>query len=86
MLFMAIHARITPALLSATGHRAPLLRQGSGRQLGPVTLAIRAMGDSEPDPFDAAIQAIRQGLDRYFAEAGITVDLDAALRSVGGAA
>ncbi|MCJ2065054.1 hypothetical protein MKK63_20405 [Methylobacterium sp. J-088] len=67
---MAVHARITPALLSATSHRDPLLRQGSGRQPGPVTQAIRAMRAAEPlPPTDVAIEAIREGLIRYFVEA-----------------
>ena len=68
---MAIHARITTALLSATGQRSPLLRQGSGRQPGPVTQAIRAC--READPADLAIAAIQEGLDRFFAETGIPV-------------
>ena len=46
-----------------------LLGQGLGRQSGPVTQAIRAMRAAEPlPPADAAIEAIREGLIRYFVE------------------
>ncbi|WP_267422817.1 hypothetical protein [Methylobacterium sp. GC_Met_2] len=83
---MAAFARITPVLLPATRQRSPLLRQGPSRQLGPVSVAIQVMREAEPDPVDAILQAIQDALDRYFAEAGIKVDLDAALRSAGGAA
>lgn len=82
---MASHAHSTRTpLLPLPRSAPPLLGQGLGRQPGPVTQAIRAMRVA--DPADLAIQAIRDGLDRYFAETGIAVDLDAALCTAGGAA
>lgn len=70
MLFMATHAHSTrtPLLPLSRGPQS-LLGQGLGRQSGPVTQAIRAMRAAEPlPPADAAIEAIREGLIRYFVE------------------
>ncbi|MCJ2092189.1 hypothetical protein MKK67_06720 [Methylobacterium sp. J-072] len=64
------HSTRTP-LLPQSGNPRPLLGQGSGRQLGPVTQAIRAMRAA--DPADLAIAAIQDGLNRFFAETGIPV-------------
>lgn len=62
------HSTRTP-LLRPVGSAPPLLGQGLGRQPGPVTQAIRAMRAAEPLPSaDAAIEAIREGLIRYFVE------------------
>ncbi|WP_419830627.1 hypothetical protein [Methylobacterium sp.] len=69
---MASHAHSTRTpLLPQSGNPRPLLGQGLGRQLGPVTRAIRAMRAA--DPTDQAIAAIQEGLDRFFAETGIPV-------------
>ncbi|WP_267421828.1 hypothetical protein [Methylobacterium sp. GC_Met_2] len=70
MLFMATHAHSTRTpLLPPSRSAPPLLGQGLGRQSGPVTQAIRAMRAAEPlPPVDAAIEAIREGLIRYFVE------------------
>ncbi|WP_267428067.1 hypothetical protein [Methylobacterium sp. GC_Met_2] len=80
---MATHAHSTRTpLLPRSGNPRPLLGQGVrlaaisrqpdaklGRQSGPVTQAIRAMRAAEPlPPADAAIEAIREGLIRYFVE------------------
>lgn len=65
---MATHAHSTRTpLLPLTRSAQPLLGQGRGRQPGPVTQAIHAMRAAEPlPPADAAIEAIREGLIRYF--------------------
>ena len=67
---MATHAHSTRTpLLPLSRSAQPLLGQGLGRQSGPVTQAIRAMRAAEPlPPADAAIEAIREGLIRYFVE------------------
>ena len=67
---MAAHAHSTRTpLLRPFRSVLPLLGQGLGRQSGPVTQAIRAMRAAEPlPPADAAIEAIREGLIRYFVE------------------
>ncbi len=67
---MATHAHSTRTpLLPQSGSAPPLLGTGLGRQPGPVTQAIRAMRAAEPlPPTDAAIEAIREGLIRYFVE------------------
>ena len=67
---MAIHAYSTrTTLLPLSRSPQPLLGRGLGRQPGPVTQAIRAMRAAEPlPPADAAIEAIREGLIRYFVE------------------
>jgi len=67
---MATHAHSTRTpLLPQSGNLRPLLGQGLGRQAGPVTQAIRAMRAAGPlPPADAAIEAIREGLIRYFVE------------------
>lgn len=46
---------------------------------GPVTRAIRTMRAAEPvlEPEHPALAALRQGLEDYFADAGMLVDLDA---------
>lgn len=63
---MATRAHSTRApLLPAPGVAPPLLPQGLGRQPGPVTIAIAAMRAVDPE---AAIEAIREGLDSYFVE------------------
>ncbi|MCJ2062939.1 hypothetical protein MKK63_09475 [Methylobacterium sp. J-088] len=67
---MATHAHSTRTpLLRPVRSAPPLLGQGLDRQSGPVTQAIRAMRAAEPlPPADAAIEAIREGLIRYFLE------------------
>lgn len=67
---MATHAHSTRTpLLPLSCTPQPLLGQGLGRQSAPVTEAIRAMRAAEPLPSaDAAIEAIREGLIRYFVE------------------
>ena len=69
---MATHAHSTRTpLLPISRSPQPLLGQGLGRQSGPVTQAIRAMRAAEPlPPADAVIEAIREGLIRYFVEEG----------------
>ena len=46
---------------------------------GPVTRAIRTMRAAEPvlEPEHPALAALRQGVEDYFADAGMMVDLDA---------
>ena len=64
---MASHAHSTRTpLLPQSGNPRPLLGQGLGRQLGPVSRAIRAC--RETDPADQAIAAIKDGLASFFAE------------------
>lgn len=67
---MANHAHSTRTpLLPPPEAVPPLLPVGLGRQPGPVTVAIRAMRAADSDTAaDDAIEAIRQGLDRYFSE------------------
>jgi len=43
----------------------------------PVAQAIHAIGP--PDPVNAALQAIGNGLDRYYADTCIEIDLCAAV-------
>ncbi|MCJ2125075.1 hypothetical protein [Methylobacterium sp. J-077] len=65
---MAVHAHSTRTpLLPQSGNPRPLLGQGLGRQLGPVSLAIRAC--RETDPADLAIADIQIGLASFFADA-----------------
>lgn len=66
---MATRAYSTHAPLLRRSDAAPfLLGQGLGRQLGPVTQAIRAVRAPEPrSAADLAIQAIRAGLAAHFA-------------------
>ena len=65
---MATHAHSTRTpLLPQSGNPRPLLGQGLGRQLGPVTRAIRAC--RETDVADQAIADIQLGLDSFFADA-----------------
>ena len=65
---MAIHAHSTRTpLLPQSGNPRPLLGQGLGRQLGPVTRAIRAC--RETDLADQAITEIQICLDSFFADA-----------------
>ena len=65
---MATHAHSTRTpLLPQSGNPQPLLGQGLGRQLGPVTRAIRAC--RETDLADQAIAEIQIGLDSFFADA-----------------
>ena len=65
---MAIHAHSTRTpLLPQSGNPRPLLGQGIGRQLGPVSRAIRAC--RETDPADLAIADIQIGLASFFADA-----------------
>lgn len=58
------HSTRTP-LLPLSGARPPLLREGSGRQPGPVTLAVRTMraahldDDAPVDGRQAALEALR---------------------------
>ncbi|WP_267356482.1 MULTISPECIES: hypothetical protein [unclassified Methylobacterium] len=67
---MATHAHSTRTpLLPLSSNPRSLLGQGLGGQAGPVTQAIRVMRADEPfPPADAAIEAIREGLIRYFVE------------------
>lgn len=63
------HSTRTP-LLSQAGAPSALLARGAGTQLGPVTLALRAMRTADPDEAaHDAIEAIRRGLDCHFSEA-----------------
>ncbi|MCJ2056322.1 hypothetical protein MKL09_07140 [Methylobacterium sp. J-048] len=65
---MAIHAHSTRTpLLPQSGNPRPLLGEGLGRQLGPVSQAIRACRDA--DPADLAIADIQIGLASFFADA-----------------
>ncbi|MGU3326093.1 hypothetical protein ACLBXB_04070 [Methylobacterium mesophilicum] len=65
---MASHAHSTRTpLLPQSGNPRPLLGQGLGRQLGPVSRAIRAC--RETDPADQAIADIQIGLASFFADA-----------------
>ena len=65
---MASHAYSTRTpLLPQSGNPRPLLGQGLGQQLGPVTRAIRAC--READFADQAIAEIQIGLDSFFADA-----------------
>ncbi|TXM99680.1 hypothetical protein FV242_24560 [Methylobacterium sp. WL64] len=65
---MAIHAHSTRTLLlPQSGNPRPLSGQGLGRQLGPVSRAIRACRDA--DPAELAIADIQIGLDSFFADA-----------------
>ncbi|WP_331369519.1 hypothetical protein [Methylobacterium ajmalii] len=64
----------------ATCHSIAPARAGErGRtpssQLGPVTVALRTMRQVEPEA--PAILALRQGLEAYFADAGMPADLSA---------
>lgn len=65
---MATHAYSTRTpLLPQSGNPRPLLGQGLGRQLGPVSQAILSM--RETDPADQAIADIQIGLASFFADA-----------------
>ena len=65
---MATHAHSTRTpLLPQSGNPRPLLGQGLGRQLGPVSRAIRAC--RETDPADQAIADIQIGLASFFEDA-----------------
>lgn len=65
---MASHAHSTRTpLLPLSRSPQPLLGQGLGRQLGPVSRAIRAC--RETDPADQAIADIQIGLASFFADA-----------------
>ena len=65
---MAIYANSTHTpLLPQSGNPPPLLGQGLGRPLGPVSRAIRAC--RETDPADQAIADIQIGLASFFADA-----------------
>lgn len=58
------HSTRTP-LLPRAGARPPLLGQGSGKQPGPVTLALQAMQAADPD----RIRALRKRIgDRIEAD------------------
>lgn len=64
----------------ATRHSTAPARAGErGRspstQVGPVTAALRTMRQAEPEA--PALAALRQGLESYFADAGMPVDLSA---------
>ncbi|MCJ2142776.1 hypothetical protein [Methylobacterium sp. E-066] len=64
---MAMPPLALKPLLSQPGNPQPLLGQGSGRQLGPVSKAIRAC--RETDPADQTIADIQIGLASFFADA-----------------
>ncbi|GJD47173.1 hypothetical protein AFCDBAGC_5059 [Methylobacterium cerastii] len=68
---MAKHAHSTRTpLLPQAGTPSALLRFRAGKQRGPVTLALRAMRKADPDQAaHDAIEAIQQGLDRFFSDA-----------------
>ncbi len=63
---MAIYKATTSAL-AGERPRTP------SSHVGPVTAAIRAMRNAEPDP----LTELREAIERYFATLGQTVDLDA---------
>ncbi|MCJ2120669.1 hypothetical protein MKK65_29630 [Methylobacterium sp. J-001] len=65
---MATHAHSTRTpLLPQSGNPRLLLGQGLGRQLGPVSQAIKAC--RETDPADQAIADIQIGMASFFANA-----------------
>ena len=64
---MATTSLALKTLLPQSGSPRPLLGLRSGRQLGPVSRAIRAC--RETDPADLAIADIQIGLASFFADA-----------------
>ncbi|MFH6785718.1 MULTISPECIES: hypothetical protein [Methylobacterium] len=65
---MATHHSTAPA-------RAGERSRSPSTQVGPVTVALRTMRQAEPEA--PALVALRQGLESYFADAGMPVDLSA---------